>query len=380
MDSIISIFKKMSLYEEKWCQMMQIYNPYKDNFDLFLSNEIPYFDKIAYDKYKKHKKVYDKLWVAKSQDMQCGKLDDLVKNPDEITKLPFPIFIKPRWGHKSASSKGCYKIKGECDLKKHLHKKNVMWSSFVDATEGMTDYILKEGDIVHQITYNYSEKQNGFSDDWKYISKDNKPPNYVTEWVNKNVKGFNGVVNVQYRGPSIIEVGLRLARGGSYITSTQNEPLIKNINNVVDLKEWDYNLEKEIDYSPFYAFKCHTFMPILFLFPQYFLDNFIIKYGANSFYEYYFEPTGRSGMVFFQFFHEDFDKGMSAKKEMETKFNILQQTALLLILGIIIGFFTSKIISGVFFILFMILFLGRFLNPIGAQLSLLKAQKQYFGE
>jgi hypothetical protein len=380
MESLISIFKNISKYEEKWCQMMQIYNPYKDNFDIFLSDEIPYFDKTAYDKYKKHKKVYDKLWVAESQDIKCGKLDDLVENPEKISKLTFPIFIKPRWGHKSASSKGCYKIKGEGDLKKHLHKKNVMWSSFVDATEGMTDYILKEGEIVHQITYHYSEKQNGFSDVWKYISKDNKPPDYVTEWVNKNVKGFNGAVNVQYRGQSIIEVGLRLARGGSYITSTQNEPLIKNINNVMDLKEWDYNLEKEIDYSPFYAFKCHTSLPIVFLFPQYFLDSFILKHDCNSFYEYYFEPTGSSGMVFFQFFHEDFDKGMSAKKEMEMKFNILQQTAILLILGIIIGFFTSKIIGCTFLMFFIVLFLVRFLNPIGAQLSLLKAQKQYFGE
>ena len=255
-----------------------------------------------------------------------------------------------------------------------------MWSSFVDATEGMTDYIVKEGDIVHQITYNYSEKQNGFSDDWKYISKDNKPPDYVTEWVNKNIKGFNGVVNVQYRGPSIIEVGLRLARGGSYILSTQNESLIKNINNVVDLKDWDYNLEKNIDYTPFYAFKCHTYMPILFLFPQYFLDSFIVNNGGNSFYEYYFEPTGKNGMVFFQFFHDDFDTGMKAKKDMETKFNLLQQTAILLILGIIIGFFTSNIIGCTFLILFIVLFLVRFLNPIGAQLSLFKAQKQYFGE
>ena len=380
MDTLISIFKKISEHEEKWCQMMQIYNPYKDNFDIFLSEEIPYFDKIAYDKYKKHKKVYDKLWVAESQNMKCGKLDDLVENPDEISKLPFPIFIKPRWGHKSASSKGCYKIKDKNELKKHIHKKNVMWSSFVDATEGMTDYVLKEGEIVHQITYNYSEKQNGFSDDWKYISKENTPPDYVTEWVNKNIKGFNGVVNVQYRGPSIIEVGLRLARGGSYITSTQNKPLIKNINNVVELKEWDYNLEKEIDYSPFYAFKCHTFMPILFLFPQYFIDNFIVNNGGNSFYEYYFEPTGKNGMVFFQFFHNDFDTGMKAKKDMETKFNILQQTAFLLILGIIIGFFTSNLISVIFIIVFIGLFLMRFLNPIGTQLSLLKAQKQYFGE
>ena len=380
MDSLISIFKNISKYEEKWCQMMQIYNPYKDNFDIFLSSEIPYFDKIAYDKYKKHKKVYDKLWIAESQNMKCGKIDDLVENPDEISKLPFPIFIKPRWGHKSASSKGCYKIKDKNELKKHLHKKNVIWSSFVDATEGMTDYIVKEGDIVHQITYNYSEKQNGFSDDWKYISKENKPPDYVTEWVNKNIKGFNGVVNVQYRGPSIIEVGLRLARGGSYITSTQNEPLIKNINNVVDLKEWDYNLEKEIDYLPFYAFKCHTFMPILFLFPQYFIDNFIVNNGGNSFYEYYFEPTGKNGMVFFQFFHNDFETGMKAKKDMETKFNLLQQTAILLIIGIIIGFFTSNLISVIFIIIFIGLFLMRFLNPIGTQISLLKAQKQYFGE
>ena len=156
MDTIISILKNISEYEEKWCQMMKIYNPYKDNFDLFLSNKIPYFDKIAYDKYKKYRNVYDKLWVAETQNMRCGKLNDLVDNPEQISKLPFPIFIKPRWGHKSASSKGCYKIKDKNELKKHLHKKNVMWSSFVDATEGMTDFIVKEGDIVHQITYNYS--------------------------------------------------------------------------------------------------------------------------------------------------------------------------------------------------------------------------------
>ena len=54
--------------------------------------------------------VYDKLWVAESQGKSCGKLDDLKNNPEEISKLTFPIFIKPRWGHKPASSKGCYKI------------------------------------------------------------------------------------------------------------------------------------------------------------------------------------------------------------------------------------------------------------------------------
>ena len=37
---------------------------------------------------------------------------------------------------------------------------------------------------------------------------------------------FSGICNVQYRGDKIIEVGLRLARGGAYIYSTQNYKLI----------------------------------------------------------------------------------------------------------------------------------------------------------
>ena len=41
-----------------------------------------------------------------------------------------------------------------------LHsKKNMIWSEFIDATEGMTDFILVNGEIVYQLTYVYSDKQ-----------------------------------------------------------------------------------------------------------------------------------------------------------------------------------------------------------------------------
>ena len=39
--------------------------------------------------------------------------------------------------------------------------------------------------------------------------------------------------------------------------------------------------------------------------------------GCKSFYEYFFEPSGKSGMVFFQFLHNDFKQGMRVKKIIE---------------------------------------------------------------
>jgi hypothetical protein len=84
----------------------------------------------------------------------------------------------------------------------------------------MTDFFLINGEIVYQITYIYSEKQNGFADDWKFISPDNQPPPEIVDWVKRYMVGYTGPVNVQYRSTKIIEVGLRFARSGMYIECT----------------------------------------------------------------------------------------------------------------------------------------------------------------
>ena len=97
----------------------------------------------------------------------------------------FPVFIKPRWGHKTSTSKNCIKINNPNELEKYKNYKNMMWSSFINENEGMTDYIVHNGKIVYQLTYIYSSEQKGFTDVWKYISPENKPPSRVTEWVNK---------------------------------------------------------------------------------------------------------------------------------------------------------------------------------------------------
>ena len=368
------LFKSLMPYEERWCSMMGYFNPYIDGFKTHLADKMPFFDKACYQRYPRYQNVYDKLWIVKSQGLAGGRLEKLA---GKEKKVQYPIFIKPRWGHLSASSKNCFKINNEEELRKYVHYPDMMWSEFIDASELMTDYILLNGKIVHQITYIYSEKQNGFSDDYKYISPESEPPAIISEWVKQHLNEHTGIVNVQSRDNKIIEVGLRLARGGAYLLSTENADLINNVNNIFLKKEWDYNLTEEMKFKPYYVYKCFTQLPIIYLFPQKIVDWFIRKRTKRPFYEYYFEPTGQTGMVFFQFMDDDFARGMQTKLEIEKMFDKAQLIMyVLLAIAIALCGFSSWPYRNYIGFLVLFFWLTRFLNPIVANYNLYKAQKQ----
>ena len=88
------------------------------------------------------------------------------------------------------------------------------------------------------------------------------------------------------RKNTIIEVGLRLARSGAYVIVAQNEGKLKNIYNVIDQNYFDYNVNT--NFTPFYAFKCHINIPILYIWPQYIVDILVRPFTPINFYEYYF--------------------------------------------------------------------------------------------
>jgi hypothetical protein len=363
---------KITSYEIKWCNFMGFFNPYVDPFNYFITKQIPDFDGQAFIKYPNHNFVYDKLWIAKSQGLMACELSKLYKNDN----IALPIFIKPRWGHKTASSKNCFKIKSWDEIDKYKHIPDMMWSEFIDDKEQMTDYFLINGRIVHQITYIYSDSQNEFIDDWKYIDSNNKPIPKITDWVNRHMNGFTGALNVQYRSDKIIEVGLRLARGGAYILSTQNKDLIENINNLADKGIWEYNIGDKMKFKPFYSFKCYSSAPLIYIYPQYVLDYVMKQHKCMPFYEYYFEPGGKSGMVVVQFMHYDFKQGMKAKKHIESMINIAQYTFIFLFIISLVVFYINQIVGIAMIITVGMLYSTRLLNPIGAQISHWKATKQ----
>ena len=372
-----SIKKKILSNEEKWCDILKLHNPYSDNWNTLISKKVPDFDIQAYRRYKKYKFVYDKLWVAQSQGIECGTLESL-KNADKLPE--FPIFIKPRWGHKTSSSKNCFKIKDENELSKYLDKINdMMWSEYVAEKEQMTDFMLQQGQIMHQITYVYSSEQNGsIADEWKYIGPDSRPPQAINTWISNHLSGFTGVCNIQYRGEKIIEVGLRLARGGAYIYCTHNELLIRNINDLVETGNWNYLSPEELAFTPFYSFKCYISLPVVYIYPQYVMDTIMKLGGCMNFYEYYFEPSGNIGMVGFQFMKRDYNKGMMIKRVVETLLNFAQIFFYLMIVLLAIVYVLKR--KYFFTIGFVVLFmyLSRIFNPLSIHNNLLNAQKQMF--
>ena len=368
------VFNYMLQYEQRWCSQMGYFNPYIDPFKNHLNHTMPFYDIECYNRYKKYNFVYDKLWVMKSQGLMAGRLEKL-KGKEKNVK--YPIFIKPRWGHLSATSKNCFKITSIEQLAKYIDYENMMWSEFIDATEGMTDFMMLNGRIVHQITYIYSDKQNGFCDVWKYISPETLPPPVIIEWTNKHMIGYSGILNVQYRDSKIIEVGLRFARGGAYVIATDNKHLIDNINLLYTKNEWNYDKKNEMKFKPYYSFKCYTTLPIVYIFPQKIIDRYMRKRTQRPFYEYYFEPTGSSGMVFFQFMEDDYKTGMKLKMDIERAFDTTQ-----VVMYFLIGyFFVLLYVRGKYTVLIyivLLIWLTRFLNPINSNFKIYKAQSQLF--
>lgn len=359
--TLIEQFFKYALthFEKPWLSFFKLQDQKYDNFQYTFTSKLPIYDLKAYQSNKDHQFVYDKLWVAKSQNMQSGDLQDI-----NIDNIEFPIFIKPKNGHQTATSKHCHKIKKAKELKKFQHLKNMMWSEFIPNTEGMTDFVFYKGNMVHQITYQYSDKQNGFTDDYKYIDSKNEPPSKISDWVNRYFKSYNGVVNAQYRGDKIIEVGLRLARGGNYLLATNNRDLIVNINQLYNHGHWDYN--RKLEFQPYYSFKCFSKLPILYILPQY-VTNHIFK--GVTFHDYYFEPAGKDGDVFYQFNCENYKKGMKMKKKFEALNIQLQSFFILSGLITIIAFIIHKYLGFILFICWVALYMTRFLNPVHTNIS-----------
>ena len=369
-----SLLRSILSKEEEWCKFMGYRNPYLDPFKFHITNSVKTGDRSAYKRYPENSHVYDKLLVAQSQKLHCGKLEDLRGIEKTIN---YPIFIKPRWGHMSAGSKNCFKIHSASELKKYSNYENMIWSEFIDGREGMTDFILHDGRIVYQLTYIYSEEQNGFSDVWKFVSPDTPTPSNIIQWVNDNIKNHTGFVNVQYRDTKIIEVGLRPARGGAYIIATDNEAIMRNIFNLMEKGFWDETIMRNSRFTPYYAFKCFTRIPILNIWPQSFLDLIIHRLTNMPLYEYYFEPVGNDGMVFIQFMHSDFNSGMKAKKIIEFLFVATQIVFFSIFIASITSFIYKKYsMSSILLLVFFILFLSRFLNPLYSNYNLYKGYRQ----
>lgn len=106
------------------------------------------------------------------------------------------------------------------------------------------------------------------------------------------------------------------------------------------------------------------------------VENIVKKNNCKEFYEYYFEPSGKDGLAFFQFLHEDFETGMMVKEQIETLTERMNYLFYFLILMILILLLCKFSFSYKVIVVIILLYLTRFLNSGYTMVGLLNAQKQ----
>ena len=375
MNQLPPILRNILEYDQEWCKMMGYKNPYLHSFKNHLRDYVVTTDQAAYNEYPAMRHVYDKLWVAKTQGLKCGRLEELEGKEEDVH---YPIFIKPRYGHLSAASKNCFKIRNPGELKKYKGYEDIMWSDFLPGREGMTDFFMLGGNIVYKLTYLYSPEQHGFSDAWKYVSHETPTPPQIEQWAVKHGAGFTGCMNLQYRDGKIIEVSLRPARAGAYFIATDNAALLGNINTLFREGRWDHSKADQQEFDPYFAFKCHCPVPVLHVWPRTLVNSLMKVLSPHPLHEYYFEPVGDEGVIFMQFVHPSFKKGMLAKSIIEVLFFITQ--AIALVLYALAAYMLFQPRSGMrtgILIAAVVFFLTRFLNPLFVNYDVFKAYKQF---
>ena len=101
--------------------------------------------------------------------------------------------------------------------------------------------------------------------------------------------------------------------------------------------------------------------------------------NANNcleFYEYYFEPSGKDGMVFLQFLHRDFDHGSTLKTTLEYFFSLTQFLLMALFFIVLASYAFQYKDRYKILIVFLVLFCTRFINALSTSYTLYNAQKQ----
>lgn len=335
--------------------------PYNKNF-------IP-DDVSAYKKYPHFNFVYDKYFVIKSQGVKCGTMD--------IKPIVYPVFVKPKI-NLIGGNRGCFVVNNEAefiDVRNKYEKvketdniKSLFWSSFIEGQEGSTDFIVENGIIRFEIDYKINKISGSIIGVETIISTKNKTPNKVRQWIYRYMGDYTGIVNLQYIGDTIIEVGLRPDAGGRFIQWTNNKELVKNINYFIETGKWIEQTNQTLDFKDVYVIGCYKDYPIIYYIP-YPIIVLLMKNNKIQNWHYYIDVQ-KKGKKYLNIVDNDREKLIRVKNLIENIMYIMNLFFIVFIFAI--GFYIlttfllkNKINKKLYYIILavFILYLTRFINP-----------------
>ena len=198
---------------------------------------IPTTDEAAWNHFEKHRWVYLKLNVALSQGIRCAPIG---YDPED-----YPVFVKPIC-NLLGMGVGAEKVSSLEEYKKFQGLPGSFWMEHLEGEHLSHDFVLRKGEPVFNVCFKGYSLGKGMFDYWESFNPEDKVKNHVYSWVEKNLEGYTGCLNVETIGNKIIECHLR----SGDLDKFGNFDLMQNIVDLYAGKEW--NFKEEL--APFFLY------------------------------------------------------------------------------------------------------------------------------
>ena len=199
--------------------------------NLNLSKEIITNDIDAWEKNKDYRKIYDKLFIAYSQNIDSG--------PMGLYPKSYPIIFKPIV-NLYGMSRGFKIINNIYEYNSNI-KDGFFWMKYFPGEQINLDLIIINGKIKFYSTLVSHDNKDG-TFNYHESLPDYKIDENIIKWIKKNLNNFTGCLNLEIIDKNIIEAHLRL-NGDFYL---YNENFVRELENLYLNKKWNlkYSIKK----------------------------------------------------------------------------------------------------------------------------------------
>tara|TARA_B100000902_G_C27309511_1_gene917531 strand:- start:2305 stop:3153 length:849 start_codon:yes stop_codon:yes gene_type:complete len=182
-----------------------------------LSDKIIINDSQAWINYPNYQFIYNKLWIAQSQFINCA--------PMNVYPEKYPVFFKPII-NLIGMSRGVKKINNKNEYDKYL-KDGFFWEEFLEGNQYCIDLVLKNGNILF-----YSCLLSKAGDNGSFLYHESIPnyqlPDHIRYWINNFLSDYTGCLNIEVINGIIIEAHLRL-NGDFHLYDVEFVKLLSNL-------------------------------------------------------------------------------------------------------------------------------------------------------
>ncbi len=174
---------------------------------------IPTNDFEAYKTYKMYEHLYNKKWIAKSQNIECGSGKTFPKK--------YPVIVRPQI-NLHGMGKGTHYVYSQNKLQSISN--NDFWTEIINGNHISIDVFINKYGILGTIAFLGIPDTLFTFKYWEYLP-DFELPLSIKKWIESHLTKFIGVFNIEIINNKIIECHLRMGD----LNYFQNEELIRSV-------------------------------------------------------------------------------------------------------------------------------------------------------